>query len=199
MVVGLTAKETRSKHEHMRNDLKFPDDDPRVIACAKAVERIGGYTKTGRLFGIKAQSIYNWRIVPEFRCLDVAMASGMSVHELRPDVFGVSKHRTTSKKSARQSHVYAQPARAAAEEMEPRAAHGGKGVTGKGRHRVRRRKGNGNRAKPSAGKNIPRPGPSVARLFAEAKAAEAAHPETAHSKNADSTSAAECGYGRPSW
>jgi DNA-binding transcriptional regulator YdaS (Cro superfamily) len=63
-------------------------DDPRVIACQRAIQKAGGYTKLAQALGIKPQAVYYWEIVPSERCLQVSQITGISVHELRPEVFG---------------------------------------------------------------------------------------------------------------
>jgi len=72
----------------MRNGLRYPIDDPRVLACKKAIARMGGLTEVGRVFGITPQAIYKWEIVPLDRVHEVALVSGLSIHELRPDIYG---------------------------------------------------------------------------------------------------------------
>lgn len=80
----------------MRNGLRYPLDDPRVIACKKAIRAAGGLTRVGKHFGVTPQAIYKWEIVPADRCFQIEVLSGVSVHELRPDVFGVKLRRKAS-------------------------------------------------------------------------------------------------------
>jgi hypothetical protein len=75
---------------------RYPNDDPRVIAMKKAVKAAGGLTQVGRHFHVTAQAIYKWRICPPDRCQQMEIISGVSVHELRPDVFGVKPHRAAA-------------------------------------------------------------------------------------------------------
>jgi DNA-binding transcriptional regulator YdaS (Cro superfamily) len=68
---------------------KYDPTDPRVVACQKAIRLSGGLTKLAKqLGGITPQAVYYWQIVPAGRALMVSLISGVSVHELRPDVFG---------------------------------------------------------------------------------------------------------------
>lgn len=51
--------------------------------------KAGGLKSLARQLGIKHQSLYSWRNgVPADRVLDVERITGISRHELRPDVFG---------------------------------------------------------------------------------------------------------------
>jgi hypothetical protein len=73
--------------------LKFDPADPRVVACKKAVQNAGGPTMLARKLTadgapISVQGVHYWKIVPADRVLHVSLISGVSVHELRPDVFG---------------------------------------------------------------------------------------------------------------
>lgn len=40
---------------------------------------------------LTAQAVSQWKRVPADRCLDIAALTGISVHELRPDVFGAKQ------------------------------------------------------------------------------------------------------------
>jgi DNA-binding transcriptional regulator YdaS (Cro superfamily) len=61
----------------------------------KAIEALGGPTKAATALGLSNPSvILNWRKrgqVPADKVLAVEEASGISRHELRPDVFGTGK------------------------------------------------------------------------------------------------------------
>jgi len=66
-------------------------------ACSpvdKAIDALGGLTKTAAALGIDNPSVIaNWRNrgqVPYARVLDVERVTGISRHELRPDIFGPS-------------------------------------------------------------------------------------------------------------
>ena len=72
----------------MRQRLRYDPRDERVLACKKAVARAGGLTEVGRHFGVTPQAIYKWEVVPADRCQELAEISGMTVYELRPDIFG---------------------------------------------------------------------------------------------------------------
>lgn len=66
----------------------FPDDHPAVIACAKAKAAVGGPKALGYRIGIRSQACSNWDVVPADRVLEIERITGISRHELRPDVFG---------------------------------------------------------------------------------------------------------------
>lgn len=62
-------------------------------AIQTAVSRIeGGQAQLARELGITAQAVSQWisgtRPVPAKHCRAIEAATGVSVHELRPDVFG---------------------------------------------------------------------------------------------------------------
>jgi hypothetical protein len=80
----------------MRAGLRYPPDDPRVIACKEAVRKAGGLTKLGRIFGVTPQAIYKWEICPPERCQELALLAGTTVYDLRPDVFGVKPRRASA-------------------------------------------------------------------------------------------------------
>jgi DNA-binding transcriptional regulator YdaS (Cro superfamily) len=72
----------------MKARKKLFRSDPRVIACDLAKERAGGPTALAGKLGIKRQAVSLWVIVPAERVLQVEVLSGVSRHELRPDIFG---------------------------------------------------------------------------------------------------------------
>jgi DNA-binding transcriptional regulator YdaS (Cro superfamily) len=80
----------------MRKGLHYPDDDPRVIACKKAIRKAGGLTRVALALGVTPQAIYKWELCPPDRCAEVERLTGISIHDLRPDVFGVKPRRVAS-------------------------------------------------------------------------------------------------------
>jgi DNA-binding transcriptional regulator YdaS (Cro superfamily) len=60
----------------------------------KVIEALGGLTKAASALGIENPSVVaNWRTrgrVPAERTLEIEAISGISRHELRPDVFGAA-------------------------------------------------------------------------------------------------------------
>lgn len=52
-----------------------------------AIERAGGITALARGLGITHNAIYSWQRVPAERVLDVERLSGVSRHDLRPDIY----------------------------------------------------------------------------------------------------------------
>jgi DNA-binding transcriptional regulator YdaS (Cro superfamily) len=66
---------------------------PERLALEKAIALIGGTMATSRAFGIKPPSVSRWLSkgrAPSDRCLKLQeLTKGeVTVHELRPDVFG---------------------------------------------------------------------------------------------------------------
>jgi len=74
-----------------KKKLKFSANDARVIALQRAVKVAGGQAALARKVGISPQGLWWWEICPAERCLQVSQLTGVSVHELRPDVFGYGK------------------------------------------------------------------------------------------------------------
>lgn len=60
------------------------------VALMKAVEIIGGLTKTGRAIGCTPQAVDQWEICPGGRVLAIEAATEGKVtrYELRPDLYG---------------------------------------------------------------------------------------------------------------
>lgn len=56
-------------------------------ALERAVASVGGQAKFARLIGVTAQAISQWDEVPPLRVLAVESVSGVSRHELRPDLY----------------------------------------------------------------------------------------------------------------
>lgn len=58
----------------------------------RVIEALGGLTKAASALGIENPSVVaNWRTrgrVPADRALDIETVSGISRHDLRPDIFG---------------------------------------------------------------------------------------------------------------
>lgn len=56
-------------------------------ALDRAVANVGGQAKFARLIGVTAQAVSQWGEVPPLRVLVVERVSGVSRHELRPDLY----------------------------------------------------------------------------------------------------------------
>ncbi|WP_312237045.1 YdaS family helix-turn-helix protein [Stenotrophomonas sp.] len=77
-------------------------------ALDKAVEAAGSQLALAQLLGIKPPSISGWyerRRVPAERCIAIETVTGVSRHELRPDVFG--KPVTPEQASANSTQLHA--------------------------------------------------------------------------------------------
>lgn len=57
-------------------------------ACKKAIELMGGAPKVAERFGISTQAVYKWDYAPAKKVLEIEAATGVSRHQLRPDIFG---------------------------------------------------------------------------------------------------------------
>ncbi len=53
-----------------------------------AIQAAGGGAALARQLNVRRQAIYQWRVVPPTRVLDVERITGVSRHDLRPDLFG---------------------------------------------------------------------------------------------------------------
>jgi hypothetical protein len=76
-------------HAAMKKTRRYPDQDIRVVVCQLAIDMAGGPTKLARAIGIKPQAVSNWELCPGDRCMDVQRLTGISIHRLRPDLYGV--------------------------------------------------------------------------------------------------------------
>lgn len=56
-------------------------------ALKRAIEKSGGQAEFARRIGITAQAVSQWDEVPPLRVLSVERVSGVSRHELRPDLY----------------------------------------------------------------------------------------------------------------
>jgi DNA-binding transcriptional regulator YdaS (Cro superfamily) len=53
----------------------------------RCIEAVGGIAKLAALLRVRHQSFYSWRRVPAERVLEVERVTGISRHELRPDLY----------------------------------------------------------------------------------------------------------------
>lgn len=59
----------------------------------RAKEAVGGQAKLAERIGVSAQAISQWDEVPPLRVLAVEAVTGVSRHELRPDLYPVEEAR----------------------------------------------------------------------------------------------------------
>ncbi|MBT9373413.1 Cro/CI family transcriptional regulator [Rhizobium sp. CSW-27] len=57
----------------------------------KGAEQAGGVVSLARELGIKHTSLYRWARVPAARALEFERITGISRHDLRPDVYGAKE------------------------------------------------------------------------------------------------------------
>lgn len=56
----------------------------------RAVREAGGVVALSKALGITHNAIYSWKRIPPGRVLDIERVTGISRHDLRPDIFGPS-------------------------------------------------------------------------------------------------------------
>lgn len=70
--------------------------DTHLTPVERVIEVLGGPSKAAEVLGLSGPSVVsNWRArgkVPPERVLEVERVTGISRHELRPDVFGPREH-----------------------------------------------------------------------------------------------------------
>lgn len=64
----------------------MPYDPP----LKKAIAAAGGVVALSGKLGIVPSAIPQWRRAPAHHCLAIAKLTGISPHELRPDIFGAA-------------------------------------------------------------------------------------------------------------
>ncbi|KAA0971211.1 helix-turn-helix domain-containing protein [Aureimonas fodinaquatilis] len=65
-----------------------------LSALQAAIVSAGGAVSLGARLGITYQAVSQWKVCPPLRVLDVERASGVSRHDLRPDLYPRrSRHR----------------------------------------------------------------------------------------------------------
>ena len=69
--------------------------DPKT-ALKRAMDAVGGQAALAKEIGVTAQAVSQWGEVPPLRVLAVERASGISRHELRPDLYPVDPVNSSS-------------------------------------------------------------------------------------------------------
>jgi DNA-binding transcriptional regulator YdaS (Cro superfamily) len=75
--------------------LEFVIMSDKSQALERAVASVGGQAKFARLIGVTAQAVSQWDEVPPLRVLAVENVSGVSRHELRPDLYPLEEEART--------------------------------------------------------------------------------------------------------
>lgn len=55
-------------------------------AASAAIKRVGG-AKLAKALGLTRQAVYQWQLVPPQHVIEVEKLTGVSRHELRPDIY----------------------------------------------------------------------------------------------------------------
>lgn len=56
-------------------------------ALYRAVQKAGGPSAVARSISIKPQAVSQWTVCPPIRVIELEALSGISRHELRPDIY----------------------------------------------------------------------------------------------------------------
>lgn len=67
-----------------------------INIVAKAVKKAGGVTSLARKLGIKHNAFYVWKRVPAERVLKIERITGISRHDLRPDLYPLPSKEETA-------------------------------------------------------------------------------------------------------
>jgi DNA-binding transcriptional regulator YdaS (Cro superfamily) len=59
----------------------------------RAANEAGGLLKLAKSLGVKHQTFYSWRRIPAERVLAIETLTGISRHELRPDLYPRERER----------------------------------------------------------------------------------------------------------
>lgn len=82
-------KKTRRSGLDSRVSLAYDRNMDNILE--QAIKKAGGTAVLARSLGIRTQAISQWDRVPPARVLDVERITGISRHDLRPDIFGEKK------------------------------------------------------------------------------------------------------------
>lgn len=79
---------SRGKLVGLRRPKSKPEIWPRPpLIITQAAEKVGGIAELARRLGVKHPTFYRWRQVPSGRVLKLEEVSGISRHDLRPDLY----------------------------------------------------------------------------------------------------------------
>lgn len=62
----------------------------------RAIDAVGGVAVLAAHLGIKAPSIYSWRVIPPKRVRKISKITGIPESELRPDLFGSDENESVA-------------------------------------------------------------------------------------------------------
>ena len=84
----LTGKPERAYGRAMENSM--------CDALKRAIKASGGTNAMAKACGIAAPSVSGWTVAPPLRVLQIEAASGVSRHDLRPDIYGPEPEQAAS-------------------------------------------------------------------------------------------------------
>jgi DNA-binding transcriptional regulator YdaS (Cro superfamily) len=64
----------------------MPDNRPPEIV-REAAANVGGLSQLAKLMGIRHTTFYRWKEVPAERVLQIEKLTGVSRHDMRPDIY----------------------------------------------------------------------------------------------------------------
>ncbi|WP_414613958.1 transcriptional regulator [Stenotrophomonas muris] len=65
-----------------------------------SLKELGGPAHIGRVCGVSSQAVSQWKRVPAEYVLTIEEATGVSRHDLRPDVFGPAPKKKRTPRAA---------------------------------------------------------------------------------------------------
>ncbi|HGM5043047.1 helix-turn-helix domain-containing protein [Stenotrophomonas pavanii] len=65
-----------------------------------SLKALGGPAHIGRVCGVSSQAVSQWKRVPAEYVLTIEEATGVSRHDLRPDVFGPAPKKKGARRAA---------------------------------------------------------------------------------------------------
>lgn len=74
---------------------------PRKGGLEKAIAAKGNLTALAEALRMTIQAVSQWNEIPAERCQDVHRVTGVPLHELRPDIYGVPTPHPTMRTDAR--------------------------------------------------------------------------------------------------
>jgi hypothetical protein len=74
-------------------EMKVTPNDFMYLALQQAIQKVGGYSKAGQICNRDRAAVFRWKKTPveDDIVYKLSEESGVSIHDLRPDVFKASR------------------------------------------------------------------------------------------------------------